>query len=255
MARPIALITGASSGIGAALAREVAKDGYDVVLSARRVEPMQALAGELESYGASATILATNLSKSGNAQDRRMATWHRRFSYLHPYSGEPESQGGRSAPRRPRALGKGGDKVGLKVVYKKHAVLFGRSNVHDPNIERSSSRSFLTELVHERFLDGEPNGQAIRADLDLFLKATCELGGSHRFSPVDDQMRPPSRNSANLSGVDGLDEKLVLLGCAYVSVNRLVRPDARLRPGFGERNRFVVRPVGVKSAAYHEEAR
>src|ERR1700692_1094459 len=101
-----------------------------------------------------------------------------------------------------RALGKGGDKVGLKVVYKKHAVLFGRSNVHDPNIERSSSRSFLTELVHERFLDGEPNGQAIRADLDLFLKATCELGGSHRFSPVDDQMRPPSRNSANLSGVD-----------------------------------------------------
>ena len=69
MARPIALITGASSGIGAALAREVAKDGYDVVLSARRVEPMQALAGELESYGASATILAADLSKSGNAPD------------------------------------------------------------------------------------------------------------------------------------------------------------------------------------------
>jgi short-subunit dehydrogenase len=69
MARPIALITGASSGIGAALAREVANDGYDVVLSARRVEPMQALAGELESYGASATILAADLSKSGNAPD------------------------------------------------------------------------------------------------------------------------------------------------------------------------------------------
>ena len=69
MARPIALITGASSGIGADLAREAAKDGYDVVLSARRVEPMQALAGELESYGASATILAADLSKSGNAPD------------------------------------------------------------------------------------------------------------------------------------------------------------------------------------------
>jgi uncharacterized protein len=63
MARPIALITGASSGIGADLAREAAKDGHDVVLSARRVEPMQALAKELESYGASATILAADLSK------------------------------------------------------------------------------------------------------------------------------------------------------------------------------------------------
>jgi uncharacterized protein len=63
MARPIALITGASSGIGADLAREAAKDGHDVVLSARRVEPMQVLAKELESYGASATILAADLSK------------------------------------------------------------------------------------------------------------------------------------------------------------------------------------------------
>src|SRR5580698_3214071 len=63
MARPIALITGASSGIGADLAREAAKDGHDVVLSARRVEPMQALAKELESYGASATILGADLSK------------------------------------------------------------------------------------------------------------------------------------------------------------------------------------------------
>jgi uncharacterized protein len=63
MARPIALITGASSGIGADLAREAAKDGHDVVLSARRVEPMRALARELESYGAAATILAADLSK------------------------------------------------------------------------------------------------------------------------------------------------------------------------------------------------
>lgn len=69
MTRPIALITGASSGIGADLAREAAKDGYDVVLSARRVEPMRALAGELETYGAAATILAADLSKSGGAQE------------------------------------------------------------------------------------------------------------------------------------------------------------------------------------------
>jgi uncharacterized protein len=69
MARPIALITGASSGIGADLAREAAKDGYDVILSARRVEPMQALAHELETYGASATILAADLSKPQGTAD------------------------------------------------------------------------------------------------------------------------------------------------------------------------------------------
>lgn len=69
MARPIALITGASSGIGADLAREAAKDGYDVLLSARRVEPMEQLARELGNYGASATILAADLSKPEGVED------------------------------------------------------------------------------------------------------------------------------------------------------------------------------------------
>jgi uncharacterized protein len=64
MARPVALITGASSGIGADLAREAAKDGHDLVLTARRVEPMQALADELKALGATSTIIASDLSKS-----------------------------------------------------------------------------------------------------------------------------------------------------------------------------------------------
>ncbi len=65
--RPLALVTGASSGIGVDLARELARDGYDLVLSARRLEPMQALAEELKGIGANATIIAADLAKPGAA--------------------------------------------------------------------------------------------------------------------------------------------------------------------------------------------
>jgi short-subunit dehydrogenase len=65
--RPLALVTGASSGIGADLARELARDGHDLILSARRIGPMQALADELKAVGASSTVIAADLGKKGAA--------------------------------------------------------------------------------------------------------------------------------------------------------------------------------------------
>jgi uncharacterized protein len=68
-ARPLALVTGASSGIGAHLARELAKDGHDLILVARRIAPLRALAEEVKVAGANTTVLVADLSKPGAAAE------------------------------------------------------------------------------------------------------------------------------------------------------------------------------------------
>jgi short-subunit dehydrogenase len=58
---PRAIITGASSGIGFALARELGKRGYDLALLARRADLLDGLASELRARGTRAVAIACDV--------------------------------------------------------------------------------------------------------------------------------------------------------------------------------------------------
>ncbi|GAB5374902.1 MAG: SDR family NAD(P)-dependent oxidoreductase [Acuticoccus sp.] len=60
--RPLAIVTGASSGIGAALAAEIARDGYALLLVARRADRLRALAERLD---APVEVFAADLTDPG----------------------------------------------------------------------------------------------------------------------------------------------------------------------------------------------
>lgn len=64
----IALITGASSGIGEACARKFAEGGYDLILTARRAEKLAKLKAELEAEGTKVKTLTFDVRDAEAAE-------------------------------------------------------------------------------------------------------------------------------------------------------------------------------------------
>lgn len=66
--RKIALITGATSGIGEACARKFAQGGYDLIITARREDKLNAIKAELETAGAKVKTLVFDVRDTDAAK-------------------------------------------------------------------------------------------------------------------------------------------------------------------------------------------
>jgi len=66
LSRPTALITGGGTGIGAAIARRLSRDGFDVVVAGRRREKLDEVVADIESAGRSARALVMDVTDPGS---------------------------------------------------------------------------------------------------------------------------------------------------------------------------------------------
>lgn len=73
---PVAVVTGAGSGIGAATAFRLADEGYSLVLVGRRQERLEAVAKEIEAHGRRAVVQVLDVTDAAavrafGLQDRK----------------------------------------------------------------------------------------------------------------------------------------------------------------------------------------
>src|SRR5579863_230287 len=101
LGRDLALITGASAGLGAAFARAYAARGLDVALVARRVERLEALAAELRAaHGVETIAIPADLARF-EAHEPVMAALAARGRRVDVLVNNAGSASPRASPRSP----------------------------------------------------------------------------------------------------------------------------------------------------------
>jgi 3-oxoacyl-[acyl-carrier protein] reductase len=65
----VAFVTGASRGIGAAIAKRLAKDGLHVIAVARSADKLQQVVDEIKSEGGSAEVATCDIAESKSLSD------------------------------------------------------------------------------------------------------------------------------------------------------------------------------------------
>ncbi len=73
----VVIITGASSGIGAAVARRLARDGMRLTLAARRLDKLEQVAAEVDALGGEAFVVQTDVRNRDEIQRMVEATLER----------------------------------------------------------------------------------------------------------------------------------------------------------------------------------
>ena len=68
--KKIALVTGASSGLGRAISIKLAKDRYHVILAARSLTGLEITSKNIKTSGGSCTIIPTDITNQSSIKDR-----------------------------------------------------------------------------------------------------------------------------------------------------------------------------------------
>jgi NADP-dependent 3-hydroxy acid dehydrogenase YdfG len=77
MDKKVVIITGASSGIGAAVARRFGQDGLSLTLAARRADRLEAVAEDVRNSGGQALVVQTDVTRQADVDAMLQATLER----------------------------------------------------------------------------------------------------------------------------------------------------------------------------------
>lgn len=162
-----ALITGASSGIGLELARELARRGYDLALLARRAELLADAARELTTAGTKAVAIACDVLDANAVRD----AVHRAEEELGGPIDLAVANAGVSIPTHASAFNLAGAEQTIRVNVL--GVMYLYAAVIPSMIERRSGRFVgIASVAGLRGLPGAGPYSASKAAVQAFLEAS-----------------------------------------------------------------------------------